>query len=268
MKTLDKIINGIVTCATIGILTFSNISCKDIRRTNYMERDGHYPGIVIFAYETEENKLQNSEMLERFEELTIGAKRLGYEELNNYNLSIEDWYKKEAQKYNQSIDIPLSLYSQQIKVPQEYITDDKNSIDLERFVKYLSKNYPETNDYDFVSILYRDSNSERDKFRGIARQDLSAFFVRNPYPIDLFYIKSISKIMNKAYAHEFAHLLGAIDKYGDFDKDDIYDYNDIMKSTNTKTIFYQGQFLSGNLLEKEIIVSEPTAEEIGWKKKD
>jgi hypothetical protein len=57
---------------------------------------------------------------------------------------------------------------------------------------------------------------------------------------------------NHIFAHEFAHLIGAQDKYGEYDPEGIYEANDLMKED-------KGSLKTGN-----VIISQPTAQEIGW----
>jgi len=262
MALKDKLYKNIKR-AFLGLVASSFLTgCPypEMKPSYKLERDGHYPGIVVFTYE--ENPLSDVLVIQKFNELKNGHIVLEYpseeppispmgispvnreididKEPVTYDIySVGNWYKKEANKYNQDIEIPLTLFKEQIKVPTKFIKyeDDMQSIDLLKFSNYLRDTYKGMSNYDFISVIH---HGERDVFSGgYAYKNDASFLVENLTGYSL---------LNKVYAHEFAHLLGAKDY-----EEGISEENSIMNSYGRK------------LLE-EIVITDKTASEIGWKK--
>jgi len=228
MKTLTRILG-------IGALALASLSCSskmfsdDDTKDYTMARDGNYPGVVVHAYQNAPESYENKQA--SFEMLQNGSAN---------TLSIQAWNTREAKKYNKQISIPLTLFPEDVKIPSSYIKDEKHQLDLEKFSEHLRDAYPELNKYDFIAIYFEVSPREGSAY-GYARKNLGTFCLNEKL-----------KFASAAFAHEKLHLIGATDKYGEFDPENIQDLRDIMKTTHS-------------VLDDEVIVSDPTAIEIGWK---
>lgn len=232
MKSLTRKIFGTGLAALVSLNSISCMANKvnDGDTKDYtMDRDGHYPGVIVHAYQNEPESYAN--------------KQAGFEMLQNgsaNNLSIQAWNKREANKYGKQISIPLTLFHEDVKIPSGCIKDEEHQLDLEKFSEHLRDTYPELKNYDFIAIYFEAPAREGSSY-GYARKDLAVFC-----------LKEEMKFVAVAFAHEKLHLLGAEDKYNEHDPSNKYDPRDIMKT-------------NGYALDNEVIVSEPTAEEIGWK---
>jgi hypothetical protein len=227
MKTLTKILGlGALALASLGCSSkmFSDDDTKDYT----MVRDGNYPGVIVHAYqntpESYENKQRSFEMLQNGSANT---------------LSIQAWNTREANKYSKQISIPLTLFQEDVKIPSKYIKEDRHQLDIEGFTEHLRDNYPELKNYDFIAIYFEVTPRDGSSY-GYARKNLGVFC-----------LKEEMKFASVAFVHEKLHLIGAEDKYNEHDPNNEFDPRDIMK-----TVHYA--------LDDEVIVSEPTAEEIGW----
>jgi hypothetical protein len=275
MKTLTKILSGISLGASLLFNSCDMLNgwqklynAIDEETNNHLEWDGNYPGIVIFAYD--EEPMIKEEMKRIFDELKEGSTPANEYEIGIWgvgitNHSVEGWYKLEATKYNKKIDIPLSIYSEQIKIPNEFINQEDNSVKLTDFSKYLRENY-KLDSYDFISIILNNkltsSNEEQSSY---ADKSSSSFIINNVLFNDFYGIKGNQYfVINKTFAHEFAHLLGAKDKYNEHDPKNIYDEKDIMKNSYSSKFQLGNDSLICSLLDEDIIISKPTAQEIGW----
>jgi hypothetical protein len=228
MKTLTKIL-GISALALASLSCSSKMFSDDDTKDYTMVRDGNYPGVIVHAYqnkpESYENKQANFEMLQNGSANT---------------LSIQAWNTREAKKYGKQISIPLTLFQEDVKIPSKYIKDEEHPLDLEGFTEYLRDNYPKLKNYDFIAIYFEVTPRDGSSY-GYARKDLAAFCLNEKL-----------KFAPVGFAHEEKHLEDATDKYNEFDPKNKYDWRDVMKTVNY-------------VLDDEVIVSEPTAIEIGWK---
>lgn len=204
----------------------------------YLEKDGSYDGVVIFAYTTEQISKEKRDY--QFYELTNNSLHNG--ELQE---SVESWYKNKAEDYGKSIDIPLNLYEKDIKIPEDFISANKFPLDIINFTKYLRKNYPELNNYDFLSIIYQ-MDFEGSKTISYAYPSGKSFVLRYLNPTK----EKILFSNNPSFAHEVAHLLGATDKYEN--RPEIEEL-DIMKQGGVQEV-----------LNENILITKQTAKEIGW----
>lgn len=207
--------------------------------TNYLPSKENYSGIVVFAYANEEISRDKKES--QFYELTNNLIKDG-----KLQESVNNWYKNQAKKYGKSIDIKLTEYSKEIKIPDEFITDSEFPIDIIGLTKYIKTNFKEVNNYDFFSIIYQmDFNGSRIIDYSFPQGNSFVLRYYNPttYLNPLF-----SK--NPSFAHEFSHLLGASDKYNNYPE---VEELDIMKQGGVQEV-----------LDEKVLITEPTAREIGW----
>lgn len=231
MKTLKNILLGIAFS-----LSLSASGCWLFPEKPHLLWDDYYPGVAVFAYK--ENKITDDEMNNKFNELSTTSEIFISENFSVHNESLEEWFDKQAGKYNESINIPLTLYKEQIKVPIEFINEADNfPVDIRGFSNYLRKNYG-LNNYDFISIIINESNGA---YAGYADRYSFSFLVN---------VLPAWKAINGTFAHEFSHLLGATDKYSS-DYEGKVDNKDLMRNAQTN-------------LDDYIIITDPTAVEIGW----
>jgi hypothetical protein len=223
---------------------------------NLNKVNDEYNGVVIFCYN--EDKITDEEVQSRFDELNNYTTETTYKGYDYYGLTyepIETWFDREAKKYGEQIDISLTLYQKQVKVPKKFIDySTEYPVCIREFSAYMRNENKDLKDYYFISFLYSDDKAWEETTHpinvGYANLRSRSFFVRNSYTLGSEFYDGLAR-NNHIFAHEFAHLLGAHDKYGNNDTDDMYNDMDIMK-------YY------GNKFDEDIIISEPTAEELGW----
>lgn len=227
-RLTNKIFSGIAALALVGCSAGIIKNGKDDSSKDYtLVKDGNYPGAVVFAYENEPENYQDKNL--SFEILKEGC-------LNS--LSVQEWFSREATKYGKQINLPLTLFPEDVKIPSSCINpNDAYQLDLDKFSEHLRENYPELKNYDFIAIYYKASSPDIGK-NGYARKDLAVFCLKSNEKFTIF-----------KFPHEFLHLVDAKDKYN---SENDCDPRDIMKTTHTT-------------LDDEVLISEQTAREIGWK---
>jgi hypothetical protein len=214
----------------------SSQSSPSITSQNEIQR---YSGAVVFAYE--DSPLNKSTILKRFNELKEGSK---------FDYGINDWTKKEAEKFGKKIDISLGLLPVQIKIPDSFILNGKYPIDLNAFSEYLRENYAGLNDYSFTSII-TNSAPRKGQPLGYASPKSKSFIIVNNYQTN-----------NQIFEHELLHLLGAKDK--DNQRYNYLGSNDIMQSPYFIDDYIGQERLQGYFLREKDFISEETAKEVGW----
>lgn len=218
----------------IGALVLSLLSCN-----LYLKKDGKYAGIVVPIYE--DAKASTSFVNQKFYALT-NTSSIKYWGEDHTDYSIQDWYEQEAARYGQTIEIPLSLYPEQIQIPSEFVTENtRRPVQLDELSKYLRNAYPEIGNYDFITFLFNDPSQT---FKGYSSIVSDSMVVNN----------TVRPYINQIVAHEFAHLIGATDKYSKTYSGTVPDY-DITRLKGD----YDHMFL-----DSDIQITESTANEIGW----
>lgn len=223
-KFLKNLFLSAALVASLGNCTIHLTETEDYE----MKKDGHYPGVVVFAYENQP---------ESYEEKMSGFKTLT--ENTSYSMSVQKWLSKEAAKYGKQISIPLTLFNEDVKIPSKYLSHDSNyQLDLKKFSEYLRDNYSELENFDFIAIYY-DAQSPEKGHSGYAEKGLASLCLKSEY-----------KRLNPGFVHEWLHLLGAKDKEISY----FSNMENIMKSV-----------LSKWYLDDSFAIYPETAEEIGWK---
>lgn len=187
----------------------------------------------------------------------------------------KEWAENEAKKYG--ADLLLNPYPFN---PQQQIKFTNNDYELfpsgafvptNSGIVKLFKLFPELKKIKYISLIISHSDPSAvpsaDPSQGIALKLVAKNQDNKYYVIDDDYNEEFLI----SWLHEFFHLLGASDKYGsDPDKACIinpktgeeYDYHDLfchrLKNEDAGYGFYNLDTL------KDIIISEPTAKEIGW----
>lgn len=227
------------------------VSCNPF---SFMPKDNEYTGAVFFAYGDKEHSTPQSLPANIMNDLENEVTQTNY--YPGINLSLEDWLDREAGKYGKEIDVPLTFYHEQVKVPDEFfyekgtILKELPTINLRRFSDYLTEIYPEVKSSDFIAVIYNAPYNA-----GYAQP--SGFLVYSShFPGD-----NKANFIGNTFAHEFLHLIGATDK----DYSNLVNEFDIMKNGSYQAgLDYPfGTDYTGALL-KEVEIQEETAREIGW----
>ena len=242
MKTLKTLLLS----ATLGLaLAFS--SCVPFFNSNkYLERDGDYNGIVVFSYD--DHRLTSKEIEKNKNELI----NTHYDSNNLPIFSQQEWWSKKAEEYGAKFNLSLDFYPNEIKLTKEFILD--GGINLYNFPSYLRKTYPEINNYEFLAIIY-----EKHGFSGgKSLSSTKSFYIYSSFIVSE---KIEQPFIGDNFAHEFAHLGGATDKYNPDDSTNNPDKFDLMRngSFNQETIG-----MRNGALTEQVKISEQTARELGW----
>jgi hypothetical protein len=203
---------------------------------NYLPNKENYSGVVVFAYTTEQIPKEKRE--NQFYELTNDLIKGELQE------SVESWYKNQAKKYGKSIDINLTEYKEEIQIPKQFLIEGEYPLDGYSLTSYLKSNYKELRGYDFISIFYQIPEWEGVKSPTFANTNAHSFVILYSHTSD-----EISGQNNSIFAHEFAHLIGATDKW----KEEGISEFEIMN--------YPGGV---DLFNEKVFIGEKTSREIGW----
>ena len=206
---------------------------------------------------------------------------------NNFYFA-KDWWEREAKKYSNAFNFGLNPFDTQIKLnPEEYTfeqsgftllakNDDKARDELLTRIKEL---IPDLKKYAYISLVIYGSDFG----------DGENVNVGNQFYINHIFHSGINNTQNfpeqflqfraqeeqgflMSWTHELFHSFGAIDKYGitpqqacrtNPDTKKEYDYRDLFCHRIPIEGGGEGFTMLNDL--SQIIVSEPTAKEIGWR---
>ena len=249
---MKKTLKNILLSATLGVgLLFNSCSLK-------YKLGSNYSGVVVFAYNNE--RFTQEDIEKNKLELTTTTYKEG---LPIY--SQEDWWDIQADKYDKDIYISLEFYPEEVKIPeemkipQEIVVKKFYRLKLDILADYLRKEYPKLEEYDFLSIVYEDMNTNEIKTQGAALPYKKIFYVDG---VRFSNERGGFRYMGNVFAHEFAHLIGASDKYNPDDSTNKTDKLDLMRDGSYNTDNPIGQ--RRGALTEQVKITEPTAEEIGW----
>lgn len=193
--------------------------------------------------------------------------------------SVNPWYKKEAAKYGVDMNISVDCLKEQIKLPARYLTTDSDPKnfwcegvytrspikDASGVVDYVKNSNSSLTDRDFINIVHYVGLAESSCNFAVSKSFF--IFIKKWKSFDkyLYYPDFSGNTFSITFAHEFGHILGASDKYSTQSGVDCL--------TNPKTgTPYDGYDImchrvngGSTPLLKDLIVSDPTAEEMGWK---
>ena len=210
MKNLkNKLLVGVFAVSTL-------ISSCDLFKMigNYpMEKDGVYNGIVVYVHDDEGEEV--TELKQRIINFCLNCtQKNGDGEIDSYSLN--GWYQKQAKNHNKNIEVILDAYPENILLPK-YLNEELNGwdiIDLYDTREFLEEYDPTLAEYDFITLVKMQEDGN------------PAGFTANYARTNIVYVDG--RVYYSIFAHEFAHLLGARDKYNDNFTED----NELMNNAN------------------------------------
>jgi hypothetical protein len=158
--------------------------------------------IVVFLYAYEQlpqdkiNILKGSENDER-----------------SFNYSAK-WFESQAQKYGVNLNVNVYSTDLQYKVPDAYIIDSYAEAMSNILTSYVKATFPEyANNYDVIVPFYYSSTPLSYSQHVSSRNSFELFSVK--YAADSYNpsFDTTEYSYSASFAHELAHLFGAVDKY-------------------------------------------------------
>ncbi len=219
-------------------------------------------GAIVFTYSSDSPKEFPQDTIERLCDPNPGSAESFF--------YVPVWERAQAGIYGVEFEMDLTCFPEPIQIPAELfnVAGSMFPISSRILADYLREHYPVLNDYAFIAVNhFFPSNPDYDTENyagGGTEGGTRSFFLST-----IEYDTGIHPPTRRTFAHEFAHLQGATDKYGttaeracliDPETGEEFDGHDIMCHRAPRDLD------SGYDMPplEELIVSEPTAREICW----
>lgn len=239
-----------LTAAMVLSVSAYLASCSDLPQETYT-------GAIIFTYSSKE-----------FPKVIIEKLCDTNSDSTDSYFYVPVWQKAQADNLGVELSMNLTCYPEPIQIPAELFNAAGSSypISMPVLSAYLKENYHSLREHTFIVMnhfLTVDERYDNNFYVGPGSFFLATIEDGNGF---------ITLPTRRTFAHEFNHLLGATDKYGttreraciiDPETGKEYDGYDIMCHRIPTNPDNPNSSYAMPPLE-ELIISEPTAKEIGW----